>query len=93
MSTTAYLDQCSECLLIESQIRYFKSFPAITIELMQKYEKDIGVMGVDDLNWWPVSLDTFGFLSAALIKSLASLRVHPLIASNYRTTDDLVIFV
>lgn len=75
MSTTACLDQCSECSPNESQTKYLKALPAITMELMQKYEKDAGVAGVDDLNRWPVGSDTFGFLSAASTKSLASPRV------------------
>ncbi|CAG7970983.1 unnamed protein product [Penicillium salamii] len=86
----AIMSQCSECSPNESQTKYLKALPAITMELMQKYEKDAGVAGVDDLNRWPVGSDTFGFLSAASTKSLASLRVHPLVASSYRPTDDLV---
>lgn len=32
--------------------------------LMQKYEKVDGVVGVDDLDRWPIDSDAFGFLSA-----------------------------
>ena len=34
------------------------------IELMQKYTKDDGAVGVDDLRRWPSNLDVVGFLSA-----------------------------
>jgi hypothetical protein len=35
------------------------------MELMQKYEKDDGSVGVDDLNRWPADSDAVEFLSAA----------------------------
>ncbi|OJJ78986.1 uncharacterized protein ASPGLDRAFT_1090590 [Aspergillus glaucus CBS 516.65] len=44
----ACLDQCLECSPTESQTKYLRALPAITMELMQKYEKDAGVAGVDD---------------------------------------------
>lgn len=34
------------------------------MELMQKYVKDDGMVGVDDVDRWPVDSDAFGFLSA-----------------------------
>lgn len=34
------------------------------MELMQKYEKDDGMVGVDDLDRWPVDSNAFGFLLA-----------------------------
>lgn len=33
--------------------------------LMQKYEKGNGIIGVDDLERWPVGSNAFEFLSAA----------------------------
>lgn len=33
------------------------------MELMKTYDKNDGVVGVDDLDCWPVDSDTFGFLS------------------------------
>ena len=33
------------------------------MELMQTYDKNDGVVGVDDLDRWPVDSDAFGFLS------------------------------
>ena len=33
------------------------------MELMQTYDKNDGVIGVDDLDHWPVDSDAFGFLS------------------------------
>ena len=34
------------------------------MQLMQKYSKEDGVVGVDDLQRWPVDSKAFGFLSA-----------------------------
>lgn len=42
--------------------------------LMQKYEKDAGIIGVDDLSRWPVDSDAVGFLSAVSTGSIESLR-------------------
>lgn len=40
--------------------------------------KDDGMVGVDDVDRWPVDLDAFGFLSALLIvKSIDSLKEVP----------------
>jgi hypothetical protein len=39
---------------------------------MQKYEKDKGIIGVDDLERWPVGSDAFEFLSAT--SSISSLK-------------------
>jgi hypothetical protein len=45
------------------------------MELMQKYTKDDGMVGVDDLTRWPVESDAFGFLSAiSTTKSITALR-------------------
>lgn len=33
------------------------------MELMQTYDKNDGLVGVDDLDRWPVDSDAFGFLS------------------------------
>ena len=33
------------------------------MELMQKYEKGDGVLGVDDLDRWPIDSNAFGFLT------------------------------
>ena len=41
------------------------------MELMQTYDKHDGVVGVDDLERWPVDSDAFGFLST--VSSTASI--------------------
>ena len=43
------------------------------MELMQTYDKNDGVVGVDDLDRWPVDSDAFGFLST--VSSTVSIEV------------------
>jgi hypothetical protein len=42
------------------------------MELMQKYTKDDGAVGVDDLRRWPSDSDAVGFLSATTSAASAS---------------------
>ncbi|OQE44082.1 hypothetical protein PENNAL_c0665G09717, partial [Penicillium nalgiovense] len=45
------------------------------IRLMQKYDKDQGVVGVNDLERWPIDSAAVGFLSATeTAESIKSLR-------------------
>ena len=43
------------------------------MELMQTYDENDGVVGVDDLDRWPVDSDAFGFLST--VSSTVSIEV------------------
>lgn len=70
------------------------------MELMQKYAKEDGAIGVDNLHRWPLNSDALGFLSATtsaasaaeLLKvcSLSTLRdlsrqsQHPLLSRPYQ---------
>ena len=40
-----------------------RALGVIMMELMQKYTKDDGAVGVDDLRRWPSNSDAVGFLS------------------------------
>jgi hypothetical protein len=40
------------------------SLATIMMQLMQSYEMDDGVIGVDDLGRWPPDSEAFGFLEA-----------------------------
>lgn len=45
------------------------------MQLMQKCDKEEGIVGIDDINRWPVDSDAFGFLSATVsTKSISSLQ-------------------
>lgn len=65
----------------EIQNVYLKVLASITMEIMQKYVKDDGMVGVDDVVRWPVDSDAFGFLSALSttqsIESLKEVRKSP----------------
>lgn len=58
------LELCVEHMPNQSQSLSIKAVATITMVLMQKYEKVDGVVGVDDLDRWPIDSDAFGFLSA-----------------------------
>lgn len=46
-----------------NQSRDLKALSSITMELMQGYTKDDGVVGVDNLHRWPSGSDAVCFLS------------------------------
>ncbi|KAB8235851.1 uncharacterized protein BDW43DRAFT_308662 [Aspergillus alliaceus] len=63
----------------------------MTMDLMRTYEKDNGVVGVDDLDLWPVDSDAFSFLSmTSSAGSIEMLKQHPLINSPPRHRGQLV---
>jgi serine/threonine protein kinase len=75
MSATGCPERYVACDPRQSDLSYTRSFPSIVMCLMQKYEKDKGVIGVDDLERWPVGSDAFEFLSAtSSISSLNDLK-------------------
>ena len=55
------------------------------MELMQKYVKEDGAIGVDNLHRWPSNSDALGFLSATTsTASIAELLKHPLLSRPYQ---------
>jgi hypothetical protein len=63
------------------------------MELMQKYEKDDGLVGVNDLNRWPVDSDAVGFLSAVssgtsikALKQVSQIFIPAILFSGYSTS-------
>jgi hypothetical protein len=57
---------------------YTVPLASITMEIMQKYVKDDGMVGVDDVERWPVDSDAFNFLSAlSTAKSIEFLKEVP----------------
>lgn len=54
---------------------YINSLACIAMELIHKYEKNDGVVGVDVLASWPVDSDAYNFFSAiSPTRSLESLK-------------------
>lgn len=60
----ANLESCERRPPSQTQSKHIKSLAGIAMELMQKYIKDNGMVGVDDLGRWPVDSAAFGFLLA-----------------------------
>ncbi|KAI1906768.1 hypothetical protein LOZ65_006831 [Ophidiomyces ophidiicola] len=73
------------------QTRSIKALSIITMELMQKYEKEDGLIGVDDLDRWPIDSSAVDFLiatsSASSIDELK--QVSPTSLFLYSTSDSV----
>ncbi|CDM38392.1 Protein kinase-like domain [Penicillium roqueforti FM164] len=81
-----------DCTPDQSEAAYVAALPFITMRLMQKYDKDKGIIGVNDLDRWPIDSAAVGFLSATeTAGSIKSLRNQPLLAGKHRPCDDLVV--
>ncbi|KAJ5988269.1 hypothetical protein N7481_003479 [Penicillium waksmanii] len=88
----ASLEMCMESQPGEIQRVYIKALSSITMETMQKYVKDDGVVGVDDVDRWPVDSDAFEFLSAlSTAKSIESLKEQPLVRKKDRLLGELAL--
>ncbi|KAI3281372.1 hypothetical protein DTO002I6_9871 [Penicillium roqueforti] len=88
----ASLDLCIDCTPKQSEAAYVAALPSITMRLMQKYDKDQGVVGVIDLERWPIDSAAVGFLSATeTAGSIKSLRNQPLLTGKHRPSEDLVV--
>ncbi|KAJ5346215.1 hypothetical protein N7452_004219 [Penicillium brevicompactum] len=88
----ASLEMCVERPPGQTQSIYIKTLASITMEIMQKYVKDDGMVGVDDVDRWPVDSDAFGFLSAlSTAKSIESLKEQPLVREKRRSVGELML--
>ncbi|KAH7111360.1 kinase-like domain-containing protein, partial [Dendryphion nanum] len=62
-----------------------RALSSITMELMQKYVKEDGAIGIDNLHRWHSNSDAVSFLSATTsVESAAELRKHPLLSRPWR---------
>ena len=63
------------------------SLGCIAIELMQKYVKDDGAIGVEDLDRWPFDSNAVGFLSmtifAPLLDELLKVSINCCVLANF----------
>ncbi|OQE63141.1 hypothetical protein PENNAL_c0250G12113 [Penicillium nalgiovense] len=88
----ASLDLYIDCTPKQSEIAYIAALPSIMMRLMQKNGKDQGIVGVNDLERWPIDSAAVEFLSATeTAESIRSLRNQPLLAEKHRPNDDLVV--
>lgn len=55
---------CVECPPGQAQSVHIKKLGSIAMEIMQKYVKDDGIVGIDDVERWPIDSDSFEFLVA-----------------------------
>ncbi|KAJ5938486.1 hypothetical protein N7466_001620 [Penicillium verhagenii] len=85
-------EHCVDCVTSQSEAACIAAIPSITMQLMQKYDKEDGAIGVDDLERWPIASAAVNFLSASgAAASMAVLKMHPLITARRRSAADLVL--
>ncbi|KAL4773520.1 hypothetical protein BDW60DRAFT_206326 [Aspergillus nidulans var. acristatus] len=54
------------------------------MQLMQSYEMDDGIIGVDSIDRWPLDSQAFGFLEAtSSAQSVDALMKHPFLAKQH----------
>ncbi|KAJ5465947.1 hypothetical protein N7530_009734 [Penicillium desertorum] len=88
----ANLESCERRSPSQTQSKHIKSLAGIAMELMQKYIKDNGMVGVDDLGRWPVDSAAFGFLLAiSTATSMEALKEHSLFINKNRSRGRLVL--
>lgn len=58
-------EHCVDCLTQQSEATCIAAIPSITMQLMQKYDKEDGAIGVDDLKRWPMESAAVSFLGAS----------------------------
>ncbi|KFY95932.1 hypothetical protein V498_03010 [Pseudogymnoascus sp. VKM F-4517 (FW-2822)] len=79
---------CQEIASSGSLSRDIRALGIITMELMQKYAKDDGAIGVDDLKRWPSDCNAVGFLSMTTSAThVDELLQHPLLKSGWEKED------
>ncbi|KAF4242707.1 hypothetical protein CNMCM8980_000329 [Aspergillus fumigatiaffinis] len=85
MVKIAALEHCVQCPPGQSQVPVINSLAVIMMQLMQSYEMDDGVIGVDDMERWPPYSEAFGFLEAtSSARSIEALMKHPFVAKQHR---------
>ncbi|OBT39550.1 hypothetical protein VE00_09473 [Pseudogymnoascus sp. WSF 3629] len=79
---------CQEMASSGSSSRDIRALGIITMELMQKYAKDDGAIGIDDLERWPSDCNAVGFLSMTTSAThVDELLQHPLLKSGWEKGD------
>ncbi|KAJ5640358.1 uncharacterized protein N7484_008220 [Penicillium longicatenatum] len=88
----ACIESCVERNPNEAQSGYIKALASIIMEVMQKDIKDCGVIGIEDLERWPVDSNAFKFLSAiSTTENIEALKEQPLVSKKYRLKGELIL--
>jgi hypothetical protein len=66
---TGSIESCTQRDQQETQETELASIANITMELLQKYTKDDGAIGIDDLDRWPPNSVAVDFLSRTISAS------------------------
>ncbi|KAJ6105330.1 hypothetical protein N7523_010140 [Penicillium sp. IBT 18751x] len=85
-------EYCMDCPSSQSEAACIAAIPSIMMQLMQKCDKEASIIGVEDLERWPIESAAVGFLSVSgTAASLETLKKESLIASRHRPARDLVV--
>lgn len=71
--SAARLDNCVDCAPSYSEAMYIVALPSTNMRLIQKYNKDEGTVGVDNLKRWPIGSTAVSFLSTTGATALMEL--------------------
>lgn len=63
----AALEDCAQRAHGKSQTSMLNAVATITMELMQGYDIGDGIIGVDDIDRWPLDSEAFHFLEATSV--------------------------
>ncbi|KAL4960566.1 uncharacterized protein BDV14DRAFT_192866 [Aspergillus stella-maris] len=86
----AGLEHCTRRMPKQSHTAAIAAVASITMRLMQSYEMDNGVVGIDDIERWPIDSEAFQFLEAtSSAMSIDDLLEHQFVA-NQHALDGLV---
>ncbi|KAL4862078.1 hypothetical protein BDV12DRAFT_190663 [Aspergillus spectabilis] len=84
------LESCRVRLPNQSPAPILKAIGVIVMRLMQKYEKNDGLLGIDNMDRWPLDSLSVGFLtSVESADSVKALEQHPLLTNRNRPPGDL----
>ncbi|KAL6229358.1 hypothetical protein BDW75DRAFT_235262 [Aspergillus navahoensis] len=68
----------------QSQISMINAVATIMMQLMQSYEMGDGIIGVDNIDCWPLDSEVFGFLEAtSSARSVDVLMKHPFVVKQH----------
>ncbi|KAB8213646.1 kinesin light chain [Aspergillus novoparasiticus] len=79
----AALELCEQRVSGQSQMPSIKALAIIMMRLMQKYEKDDGLIGINDVKRWPLDSCAVDFLTTTFsVQSVEARQQHPFITEH-----------
>ncbi|KAE8311025.1 hypothetical protein BDV41DRAFT_579024 [Aspergillus transmontanensis] len=87
----AALELCEQRVSGQSQMPFIKALAIIMMRLMQKYEKDDGLIGINDVKRWPLDSCAVDFLTTtSSVQPVEALQQHPFVAEHTLPRGELI---